>query len=168
MTKLLPSRLREGLGMGMLSRHLGEIDMTTTRKWLLKSRPHGALQDRDFDLVAVPLPDVGDGQFLVKLTHFSFDPTQRGWLGGDTYLPAVPIGGVVRAGGIGEVVESRHPRFAVHVRLAGTCAERWHDRDRAGNEIARRDHAGTGAGRVRRHRADRLVRPDRDRQAECR
>ena len=55
--------------------------MTTTRRWLLKSRPVGTLKDSDFDLVTVPLPEVGEGQFLVRLTHFSFDPTQRGWLG---------------------------------------------------------------------------------------
>ena len=94
--------------------------MTTTRRWLLKSRPNGPLQDSDFDLVTVPLPDVGEGQLLVRLTHFSFDPTQRGWLGGDTYLPAVPIGGVVRAGGIGEVVASRNPKFAVGDMVQGT------------------------------------------------
>lgn len=92
----------------------------TTRKWLLKSRPHGAVQDSDFELVTVPMPDVGEWQFLVRMTHFSFDPTQRGWLGGDTYLPAVPIGGVVRAGGIGEVIESRHPGFAVGDVVQGT------------------------------------------------
>jgi NADPH-dependent curcumin reductase CurA len=94
--------------------------MTTTRRWLLKSRPNGRLKNSDFDLVTVPMPDVGEGQFLVRLTHFSFDPTQRGWLGGDTYLPAVPIGGVVRAGGIGEVVASKHPGFEVGDVVQGT------------------------------------------------
>jgi NADPH-dependent curcumin reductase CurA len=94
--------------------------MTTTRRWLLKSRPNGPLKDSDFDLVTVPMPEVGEGQFLVRLTHFSFDPTQRGWLGGDTYLPAVPIGGVVRAGGIGEVVASKHPGFEVGDVVQGT------------------------------------------------
>jgi NADPH-dependent curcumin reductase len=94
--------------------------MTTTRKWLLKSRPHGTLKDSDFDLVTVPMPEPGAGEFVVRLTHFSFDPTQRGWLGGDTYLPAVPIGGVVRAGGIGEVVASRHDGFAVGDVVQGT------------------------------------------------
>ena len=94
--------------------------MTTTRRWLLKSRPNGPLKDSDFDLVAVPMPNVGEGQLLVRLTHFSFDPTQRGWLGGDTYLPAVPIGGVVRAGGVGEVVASKHPGFEVGDVVQGT------------------------------------------------
>jgi hypothetical protein len=94
--------------------------MTTTHRWLLKSRPNGPLKDSDFDLVTVPMPEVGEGQFLVRLTHFSFDPTQRGWLGGDTYLPAVPIGGVVRAGGIGEVVASKHPGFEVGDVVQGT------------------------------------------------
>jgi NADPH-dependent curcumin reductase len=78
------------------------------------------LKDSDFDLVTVPMPEPGAGEFVVRLTHFSFDPTQRGWLGGDTYLPAVPIGGVVRAGGIGEVVASRHDGFAVGDVVQGT------------------------------------------------
>lgn len=94
--------------------------MTTTRKWLLKSRPVGPLKDSDFELATVPMPVAGEGQFVVRLDWFSFDPTQRGWLGGDTYLPAVPIGGVVRAGGIGTVVDSRHPGFAVGDVVQGT------------------------------------------------
>lgn len=94
--------------------------MTLNRRWLLKSRPHGALKDCDFELVSGPVPVAGEGEFVVKLTHLSFDPTQRGWLGGDTYLPAVKIGDPVRAGGIGEVVESRHPGFAVGDMVQGT------------------------------------------------
>lgn len=94
--------------------------MTVTRRWLLKSRPQGMIRDSDFELVSEPMPQVGDGQLLVRVTHLSFDPTQRGWLGGDTYLPAVKIGDPVRAGAIGEVVKSRHPGFAVGEMVQGT------------------------------------------------
>lgn len=94
--------------------------MTTNRRWLLKSRPEGMIKDSDFDLVEGPVPTPGEGEFVVRVTHFSFDPTQRGWLGGDTYLPAVRIGDPVRAGAIGQVVESHHPGFRPGEMVQGT------------------------------------------------
>jgi len=93
---------------------------TTNRRWLLASRPQGMIKDSDFSLDSGPVPVAGEGEFVVRLTHFSFDPTQRGWLGGDTYLPAVKIGDPVRAGGIGEVIQSNHPGFAVGDQVQGT------------------------------------------------
>jgi NADPH-dependent curcumin reductase CurA len=49
----------------------------------------------------------------VRVTHLSFDPTQRGWMTDDTYIPAVALGGVMRAAAVGQVVSSRHPAFPV-------------------------------------------------------
>jgi hypothetical protein len=48
---------------------------------------------------------------LVRNLWLSVDPTQRGWIAGDTYLPAVKIGEVVRSFAVGKVIESRHPGF---------------------------------------------------------
>ena len=81
------------------------------RRWLLESRPHGVIKDSDFRLVEAPIPQPGPGEFLVRVTHLSFDPTQRGWLAADSYLPAVKIGDPVRAFGIGQVVASNHADF---------------------------------------------------------
>ena len=66
------------------------------RRWLLAQRPSGNLKDSDFEFVRQSVPVPGEGEFLVKVTHLSFDPTQRGWLQADSYLPAVKIGEVVR------------------------------------------------------------------------
>jgi NADPH-dependent curcumin reductase CurA len=52
-----------------------------------------------------------DGEALVRNLYLSIDPTQRGWMAGDTYLPAVKIGEVMRSFAVGEVAESRHPAF---------------------------------------------------------
>jgi NADPH-dependent curcumin reductase CurA len=90
------------------------------RRWLLAQRPHGILKDSDFTLDSGPMPVPGDGEFLVRVTHLSFDPTQRGWLAADSYLPAVKIGAPVRAGAVGEVIASNHPRLAVGDRVQGT------------------------------------------------
>ena len=92
----------------------------TNRRWLLATRPVGAVKDSDFTLDSGPVPQPGDGEFLVRVTHLSFDPTQRGWLGGDTYLPAVKIGDPVRAGAIGQVIASNHPKFKVGQLVQGT------------------------------------------------
>ena len=43
---------------------------------------------------------------------FSFDPTQRGWMSMDTYMPAIPLGQTMKAGTVGQVVESKRPGFA--------------------------------------------------------
>ena len=91
----------------------------TNRRWLLAARPQGMVKDSDFSLVQEPIPEPGPGEFLVRVTHLSFDPTQRGWITADTYLPAVKIGDVVRAGGVGQVVKSNHPGFKVGQLVQG-------------------------------------------------
>ncbi len=92
----------------------------TNRRWLLASRPQGMIKDSDFELVSGPVPEPGEGEFLVRVTDLSFDPTQRGWLAADTYLPAVKIGAPVRAGAIGQVIKSNHPGFTPGQMVQGT------------------------------------------------
>lgn len=89
------------------------------RRWLLAARPQGMVKDSDFRRVEEPVPEPGAGEFLVRVTHLSFDPTQRGWISADSYLPAVKIGEVVRAGGVGQVVKSNHPGFKVGQLVQG-------------------------------------------------
>ena len=91
----------------------------TNRRWLLASRPHGVIKDSDFDLVEGPIPEPGPGEFLVRVTHLSFDPTQRGWLAADSYLPAVKIGEPVRAGAVGQVIKSNHAGYKVGQLVQG-------------------------------------------------
>jgi NADPH-dependent curcumin reductase CurA len=56
----------------------------------------------------------GRGGVLVKTLALSLDPAMRGWMNeGKSYIPPVGIGEVMRAGGVGVVVASRHPAFAV-------------------------------------------------------
>jgi len=82
---------------------------TLNRRWVLRRRPEGRLQDSDFARSDVELANLGPDEVRVRVTHLSFDPTQRMWISADSYLPAVPIGAVVRAGGVGQVVASNRP-----------------------------------------------------------
>jgi len=95
------------------------------RRWLLAKRPVGMIKDTDFERRNEPVPDPKDGEFLVRVTHLSFDPTQRGWMSRDTYVPAVPIGGVVRAAGAGQVVKSKNPNFKEGELVQGSFG--WQD-----------------------------------------
>jgi NADPH-dependent curcumin reductase len=71
------------------------------------------VDDRTFRLSEEPVPEPGaDGDILVRNLVLSLDPTQRGWIARDTYLPAVKIGDVMRSGAGGRVVKSRSPRYA--------------------------------------------------------
>lgn len=90
-----------------------DLSTGVNRRWLLAERPTGRIEETCFRSVEEAIPEPADGQFLVRVTHLSFDPTMRGWLTGDTYIPAIAIGDVVRAAAVGQVVRSRHPRIRV-------------------------------------------------------
>jgi NADPH-dependent curcumin reductase CurA len=67
-----------------------------------------------------PVPEPGEGQFLVRVMYISLDPAMRGWMNdARSYVPPVGIGEVMRAGGVGRVVASRHPDFAVGNHVSG-------------------------------------------------
>ena len=88
--------------------------MTINRQWLLAARPHGMVGPDNFSYREAPLDSLAAGQVLVRNQVFSFDPTQRNWMvDRPSYLPPVALGEVMRAGTVGEVVESKHPEFFV-------------------------------------------------------
>jgi NADPH-dependent curcumin reductase CurA len=81
--------------------------MPRNAQWRLVARPEGLFKPEDFRWVEEDTPSVAEGEALVRLEYLSLDPTNRGWAAGDTYLPAVPLDGVMRGFGVGRVVESR-------------------------------------------------------------
>jgi len=95
------------------------------RQWLLARRPAGLIAPGDFDWVEGPVPSPAEGEVLVRNQWLSCDPTQRAWIAGDTYLPAVKIGEVMRSFGVGTVVESRHPKFKTGQLVQGLFG--WQD-----------------------------------------
>ena len=84
---------------------------TSNRQIVLKARPKGPVTRENFETKTTPVPTLRDGEFLVRTLYLSIDPTIRGWIDRDTYLPAVEIGAVVRSAGAGVVVESKNPKF---------------------------------------------------------
>ncbi len=74
----------------------------------------------DDALSSEPVLQPDEGGVLVKTLALSLDPAMRGWMNeGKSYIAPVGIDEVMRAGGIGVVVASRNPRFAVGERVSG-------------------------------------------------
>jgi NADPH-dependent curcumin reductase CurA len=95
--------------------------VTTSRQLRLAARPDGEVKDSDFDLVEVPVPEPGDGELVVEVTHVSIDPAMRGWMrDAPSYVPPVKLGEVMRALAVGRVVASGHPGFATGDLVQGT------------------------------------------------
>lgn len=100
--------------------------MTVNRAYRLRRRPDGDLADGDLELVSEELPELAEGQALVRTELLSLDPTNRIWMSDiKGYMPAVPIGAVMRGLGIGEVVESRREDMPVGAKVSGFLG--WQD-----------------------------------------
>jgi NADPH-dependent curcumin reductase CurA len=95
------------------------------RQVVLRRRPNGLLVPGDTELVTAPVPVPAEGEALVRITYVGVDAAARTGLDDQPgYLPPVQLGEVVRAAGIGEVVESRCEAYAVGdvvTMLAGFC-----------------------------------------------
>ena len=86
----------------------------TNRQFLLAKRPVGAATRDTFSFQQVPVATSGAGQIVVRNQYLSLDPAMRGWMNeGKSYIPPVGLGEVMRALGVGQVIASEHPGFAV-------------------------------------------------------
>jgi NADPH-dependent curcumin reductase CurA len=96
------------------------------RQVRLKSRPTGIPQSDHFEIVEAALPEIRDGQFLVRNEYLSVEPAMRGWVSAAAnYSTPVGIGEVMRAFAAGKVVASRHRDYAEGDRVAGILG--WQD-----------------------------------------
>jgi len=96
------------------------------RQWVLAQRPRGMVGPENFTLQEAAIPDLEEGGVLLRNLVLSFDPTQRGWMEDrPSYVPPVRIGEVMRAGGVGQVIASRNPDFAVGDYVQGLVG--WQD-----------------------------------------
>ncbi|HZE15506.1 MAG TPA: NADP-dependent oxidoreductase [Mycobacterium sp.] len=86
----------------------------TNRQIVLRRRPTGLVQPNDTELITSSAPEPAEGEALLRNTYVGIDAAVRTWLNDQpSYLPTVQLGEVIRAAGIGEVVESRCDAYAV-------------------------------------------------------
>ncbi|MGF6856183.1 NADP-dependent oxidoreductase [Paraburkholderia sp. CI3] len=84
------------------------------RQLLLVSRPQGEATPDNFKLVETPLAPLADGEVRVRNHYLSLDPYMRGRMNDSkSYAAPQPLNEVMIGGTVGEVVETRNPKFAV-------------------------------------------------------
>jgi hypothetical protein len=83
------------------------------KRIVLVSRPVGEPKPSNFRLEDCAIPAPGEGQVLLRTIWLSLDPYMRGRMSeGPSYVPPVPVGGVMEGGTVSEVVASNNPGFA--------------------------------------------------------
>ena len=94
--------------------------MTINQQILLDNRPQGEAVESNFKLVQSEVPALADGQVLVRHHYMSLDPYMRGRMNDSkSYAKPQPLGEVMEGGTVGEVVESRHPKYQVGDKVVG-------------------------------------------------
>ena len=94
--------------------------MPSNQQILLDNRPTGEAMASNFKQVTADTPPLKDGEVLVRHHFLSLDPYMRGRMN-DSKSYAVPqaLGQVMGGGTVGEVVESKSPKFSVGDKVVG-------------------------------------------------
>ena len=94
--------------------------MPRNQQILLDNRPQGEATLSNFKLVETETPALKDGEVLVRHHYPSLDPYMRGRMNDSkSYAASQPLGEVMLGGTVGEVVESRHPKFQPGDQVVG-------------------------------------------------
>ena len=94
--------------------------MPTNRQQLLDNRPDGEAVAGNFRLVTTETPPLKENEVLVRHHFMSLDPYMRGRMNDSkSYAAPQPVGEVMQGGTVGEIVESRHPKYAVGEQVVG-------------------------------------------------
>lgn len=92
----------------------------TYRRIILASRPRGQVVPENFRLETAHVPELDEGEVLVRNHYLSLDPYMRGRMSeAKSYAPPQPLGQVMIGATAGEVVASRHPGFAPGDHVTG-------------------------------------------------
>lgn len=101
------------------------------RQVWLQSRPNGIPRAQDFAIRTAPIPEIAEGEFLIRNEFLSADPAMRGWIADkSTYWPRIEVGDTMRAFSAGKVVNSKNPEYAAGDYVMGIFG--WQDYAAAG------------------------------------
>ena len=90
------------------------------KQLILVKRPEGLPDASTWTLKTNSIPAISDGEFLVQQYYVSLDPAMRGWMNDSkSYIEAIAIGDVMRAGSIGKIIKSNHADFNIGDTVTG-------------------------------------------------
>jgi len=99
---------------------MADFPALTNQQVRLAARPVGMPKGSDWSFVDEPVKSPREGGVAVKVLYLSLDPAMRGWMNeGKSYIPPVGLGKIMRAGGVGQVIASNNPRFAIGDHVSG-------------------------------------------------
>ena len=99
---------------------------SSNRRIVLASRPVGAPTAANFRIEDVAVPDVKEGQLLLRTLYLSLDPYMRGRMSdAPSYAAPVAIDGVMEGGTVSRVEASNHPDLQVGDLVLGYSG--WQD-----------------------------------------
>ena len=91
------------------------------KQFRLAARPVGLPKRSDWNITTEPVRSPAEGEALVKTLFLSLDPAMRGWMNdARSYIRPVAIDEVMRAGGVGVVIESKSPRLKAGDHVVGS------------------------------------------------
>lgn len=83
-----------------------------TKEIILAFRPKGMPDKTNFEFKETEIPQIKEGEVLLKGLYYSVDPYMRGRMNeGKSYVPPFKVGEPINGGVVAEVLESRDPRF---------------------------------------------------------
>ncbi len=84
------------------------------RQFMLAARPVGDVKESDFRYREMPVPELRPGEFLIETLLLSVGPSMRLWMVNRAASgERLEVGDLMRGGGVGRIVESRHPEYRV-------------------------------------------------------
>jgi len=90
------------------------------RQVLLKSRPEGAPNLDNFELVEKPRPEAREGEVLMRTLYLSLDPYMHGRMSdAKSYAKPAEIGQPMLGGTVAEIIASRNPSYSVGDIVSG-------------------------------------------------
>lgn len=91
---------------------------TTSREVRLAARPTGWPTTENFNVATVDLPELQDGEVLVRNAVMSVDPYMRGRMDDrPSYVPPFQMGAALDGGAVGEVVVSKSDNVATGTQV---------------------------------------------------
>src|SRR5215471_6844900 len=93
--------------------------MATNKQWIYARKPEGQVGPEHFEMREGAMPELAEGEVLVRSQLLSLDPASRAWMAGRTYRSQLEPGEVMAGWGLGEVIKSNAPAFGAGDLVSG-------------------------------------------------